>query len=242
MGPEGDAVPRPRKPAGGKTLLFIEDDLETRRYAALALAGLGHRVLEADTIAVGLHLFQSERPDLVILDIALPDGSGLEFSRKARAHKVLARTPIIMLTGKGELDDKAAGFDAGADQYLVKPVAPRELAMWAQALLQRVAFEEGHGGELVAGDVIIDPDANLVRFRNLSIANLTNKEFDLFYCMVKNRPKILSRQFFLSKLWRTVAVDNLVDSHLRNLRRKLPQELADRLQAVPGKGFRYFDG
>lgn len=229
-------------PLAGKTILFIEDDGQTRRYAALALAALGHRVLESDGIAAGFHLFQAERPDLVVLDIALPDGNGLEFCRKARAHKTLARTPIIMLTGKGDIADKAAGFDAGADQYLVKPVAPRELAMWTQALLTRVSYDEGHGGELVAGDLVIDPDSNLVRFRGTAISNLTVKEFDLLYCLVRNRPKVLTRQYFLSKLWRTVAVDNLVDSHLRNLRRKLPQELADRLQAVPGKGFRYFDG
>ena len=226
----------------GKTILFVEDDAQTRRYCALALSSLGHRVLEADGIEVGFHLFQQERPDLVVLDIALPDGTGLDFCRKARAHKVLARTPIIMLTGKAELDDKAAGFDAGADQYLVKPVAPRELAMWVQALLQRLANDAGGGSELVAGDLTIDTEASLVRFKNLTISNLTGKEFDLLYSMVKNRPKILSRQFILSKLWRTVAVDNVVDTHLGNLRRKLPQALADRLQAVPGKGFRYFDG
>ncbi|MBI5202146.1 MAG: response regulator transcription factor [Elusimicrobia bacterium] len=226
----------------GRTILFIEDDAQTRRYSALAITGLGHRVLESEGVEVGLSLFNTERPDLIILDINLPDGNGVDFCRRVRAHPTLARTPIIMLTGKGEMDDKAAGFDAGADQYLVKPVPPRELGMWVQALLQRLAFEEGKGGELVVGDLALNADAQLVRFQNLTISNLTGKEFDLLYALVKNRPKILSRQFFLSKLWKTVATDNLVDTHLRNLRRKLPQALADRLQAVPGKGFRYFDG
>lgn len=231
----------PRPSPTGKTILFVEDDSQTRRYAALALSSLGHRVLQADSAAVGFHLFQTERPDLVVLDRQLPDGDGVEFCRKVRAHKLLSRTPVIMFTAKGDLDDKAAGFDAGADQYLVKPVAPSELAMWVQALLQRLAYDADEGGELTAGDVVIDTASHLVRFRDAPISDLTGKEFDLFYSLVRRRPKVLSRRFILSTLWKTVRVDSVVDAHISNLRRKLPQELADRVQTVPGNGFRYFD-
>ncbi|MBI4346743.1 MAG: winged helix-turn-helix transcriptional regulator [Elusimicrobia bacterium] len=112
--------------------------------------------------------------------------------------------------------------------------------MWVRALLQRLDFAADGGGALVAGDVRIDPDAHLVTFGESTIPNLTRKEFDLFFSLVKSRPKVLTRKFVLSKLWRTVSVDGVVDTHISNLRRKLPQPLADRIQTVPGKGFRYF--
>ncbi|MBI5202148.1 MAG: response regulator transcription factor [Elusimicrobia bacterium] len=226
--------------AAAKTILVIEDDGNTRRALAAALESAGHRVVQSDGVEVGYHLFQTEKPDLIVLDITLPDGNGVDLCRKVRAHKALASTPVIMLTGKGQLDDKTAGFEAGADQYLVKPVLPQELLLWTQALLNRLALDKDEGGKLEAGDIVIDPDAHLVTFGETRIPNLTGKEFDLFYALVKKRPKVLSREWILSTLWRTVAVDNLVDAHMSKLRRKLPQALADRLQAVPGKGFRYF--
>ncbi|MBI4347482.1 MAG: response regulator transcription factor [Elusimicrobia bacterium] len=224
----------------GKTILMIEDDGNTRRAFAAALASLGHRVLESEGIEVGYHLFQTEKPDLIVLDVGLPDGTGYDFCKKVRAHKTLHATPVIMLTGKGQLDEKKEGFESGADQYLVKPVLPQELLLWAQALMNRLALDKDEGGQLEAGDLTIDPAAHLVKFGDVTIPNLTAKEFDLFYALVKKRPKVLSREWILSTLWRTVAVDNLVDAHMSKLRRKLPQSLADRLQAVPGKGFRYF--
>lgn len=229
------------RPVARKTLLLVEDDAETRRGSALFLETVGYRVLQADSVEIGFHLFQAEKPDLVVLDVGLPDGSGIELCKKIRAHKVLAKTPVIMLTGKKELDDKVSGFEAGADQYLVKPVAPRELHLWAQALLQRLAYDTEEEPQLLAGDLAIDAAAHLVRFRDVTIANLTGKEFDLLYSLVKNRPKVLTRRFILSKLWRTVAVDSVVDTHICNLRGKLPPALADRLQAVPGRGYRYFE-
>lgn len=226
--------------ASPKTVLLVEDDGNVRKAAAIALGSVGHRVLESDGVAVGYHLFQTEKPDLVVLDVNLPDGTGTDFCRKVRAHKELATTPVIMLTGKGRYQDKEEGFDAGADQYLVKPVPPKELVMWVRALLQRLDYGADRGGTLVAGDVTIDPDAHLVRFGEATIPSLTRKEFDLFFSLVKSRPRVLTRKFVLSKLWRTVSVDGVVDTHISNLRRKLPQALADRIQTVPGKGFRYF--
>lgn len=227
-------------PTDRKTILLIEDEALSRGAAALALTSAGYRVLETDGIAEGFHLFQKEKPDLVVLDVGLPDGSGVDLCRKFRAHKNLAATPVILLTAKGELGDKESGFDAGADQYLVKPVVPRELLLWVQAMLKRLQFDQGGTGQLEAGELTIDPAAHLVKFRDATILNLTVKEFDLLYFLVRNRPKVLSRPYILNNLWHTVAVDRLVDTHMGNLRRKLPPDLADKLHTVPGKGFRYF--
>jgi len=223
-----------------KTILVVEDDGILRRATAAVLESAGYRVLQSESTEVAYHLFQAESPALVILDLTLPDGSGVDFCRKARAHKTLGKTPIVILTSRRLPKEKAEGFGAGADQFLVKPVPSEELLLWVEALLKRVSFDKDEDGPLVAGDVAVDDAGHLVRFGDAAIIDLTQKEFQLFRALVKLSPKVLSRRFILAKLWRTVAVDGVVDTHMSNLRRKLPQRLADRFQSVPGKGFRYF--
>lgn len=220
-------------------ILLVEDDPGTRTPIKDVLIASGMRVLEAESKAIGLDLFRNQEPDLAVLDVHLPDGTGLEICEAIRKHKSRATTPIIMLTGAGKLEDKEQGFHAGADHYLVKPVHPKELLMWVQALLRRLELDKDPGKTLEAGDVAIDLDAHVVRFKEHQVSNLTNKEFELLYFLVRSRPKVLSRKHILSKLWHTITVDRVVDTHMGNLRRKLPAELADRLQAVTGKGFRY---
>lgn len=222
-------------------VLLIEDDPNTRRMARMAMAAKGYRVLEADSVASGLRQLFGEAPDLVVIDLELPDGSGLDVCRKVREHPTLSATPLVLLTGHGKLEEKLQGFDAGADQYLVKPLDPLELGSWVEALLKRAGPGRGGGPELIAGELTVLPESHLLRYRGREIADLTPKEFDLLAALVKNRPRVLSRQFILSKVWKTVAVDNLVDTHLWKLRKKLPAELADRIQAIPGRGFRYLE-
>lgn len=224
-----------------KTLLIIEDDWSVRSGLAAHLSRSGYRVLEADGAEVGLHEFRSKKPDLVILDINLPDGDGREVCRKIRAHPSLAKTPVIMLTAKGKVEEKGEGFQAGADQYLAKPVTPGEAQMWVEALLRRVGYDKEEPELFELGDLTIDVKGHLARWKGEPIQKLTKKEFELFWFLVKNRPRVLSRERILSELWRTVTVDHVVNFHLSGLRRKLPQALADRLQTVPGKGFRFME-
>lgn len=223
----------------GKLILIIEDDSATRSMVRDLLTPEGHRLLEADGAQVGLNLFRSRKPDLVLLDISLPDGDGYEVCTKMRASETLGATPIIMLTGKTQLKDKLSGFELGADQYLTKPMHPKELLMWVQALLRRVDYDKEVGDKLLAGELVLDLKAHLVRFREQTIGHLTGKEFDLLYYLVKKSPNVLSRKYILSNLWHTIAVDHVVDTHISNLRKKLPPEVSDRIQNVPGKGFRY---
>lgn len=224
----------------GKKILVVEDDGRTRDLVRSALEEKGYLVVEADGAKVGLHLFGAQKPDLVILDIHLPDGSGLDVCRKIRERKDLSTTPVIMLTGRSGLEDKESGFTAGADQYLVKPVAPRELVLWVEALLRRLAYDCSEGDELRVGDLAIDVKAHLVRYGDETVSRLTVKEFELLYFLVGKRPQVLSRKYILSHLWHTIAVDRVVDTHIHNLRKKLPAALAAKLQSVPGKGFRFF--
>src|SRR5581483_8613696 len=122
---------------------------------------------------------------------------------------------VIILTAKNESEIKIAGFKAGADQYLVKPLQPAEFLLWVEALLRRVHYDTEVGDELVAGNLRIDLKARLITFKGQTISYLTNREFDLLYFLVKKRPQVLSR--------------------------KLPPALADHIQTVPGKGLRYME-
>ncbi|TBR25923.1 response regulator transcription factor [bacterium] len=222
-----------------KTVLMVEDDAGVRAPLRAAFEAAGYRVLEADGIAVGLNEFRTKEPDLVVLDVELPDGTGLDACRSIRAHKTLSKTPVIMLTGRGGLEQKGEGFEAGADHYLVKPVHPKELLLWAGSLLRRTGEDAG-AGAVTAGELSVDREAMVARFKGEPLPKLTVKELELLHFLVLKRPAVVSRKHILSKLWRTVAVDHVVDTHIANLRKKLPAEVSDRIQNVPGKGFRYF--
>ncbi len=226
----------------GKTVLVVEDDVTHRGVLETALAAKGYRVLPTDRVDGGWHLFLTQSPDLAILDINLPDGTGVELCERIRKHKDRWHTPVILLTGRGELASKKEGFEAGADQYLVKPVTADEVLMWVEALLRRLALDHDERGKVLkVGELEIDADAHLIRYRGTSMGGLTVKEFDLLHFLVLKRPKVLSRKYILDHLWHTITVDQVVDTHLSNLRRKLPRELADRVQTIPGKGFRFME-
>ena len=222
-------------------ILLVEDDPAVRAYMREALSAAGYAVAEADCLDAARHLVRKEKPALVVLDIQLPDGTGFDFCQEIRSSKALAETPIMMLTALGKLQQKEEGFTAGADQYLVKPVDPKELLLWVEALLRRLKIDAGEMDNIEAGDVLIETNTHIIRFKGQPVPNLTKKEFELLSFLVRRRPRVFSRKYLLSNLWHTVAVDHAVDTHFYNLRKKLPQELALRIQAVPGKGFRYFD-
>jgi len=226
-----------------KSILIVEDNNELALVLKFALAEAGYDVTVSDLMSSGFNIFQNSRPSLVIVDIDLPDGSGLELCKRIRAHKPLSTTPVIILTGHTEMDIKMLGFSCGADQYLSKPITSGELLMWVNALLKRVDLDRyGEAcDKIVAGDLIIESETRLVKYKGGIINTLTTKEFELLCALVKHRPMVLTRKFILSSLWHTVAVDHLVDTHIYNLKKKLPHELADKIQSVPGKGFRFFD-
>ncbi len=222
-------------------ILVVEDEADSRSAAEAALGAAGLRVILGDTVESGWSLFLQHQPDLAILDIQLPDGSGIDLCAKIRGHEKLGATPVIMLTGKGGLDSKKGGFDAGADQYLVKPVLPDELVLWVRSLLRRLALDHGEGDVLRAGELVLDPKAHAVRWQGTAMPRLTTKEFDLLFFLVKKRPRVMSREEILKQVWDTITVDKVVDVHLYNLRKKLPPALADRIQNIPGKGFRFIE-
>ncbi|MFA5138036.1 MAG: response regulator transcription factor [Elusimicrobiota bacterium] len=222
-----------------KTIVVIEDDTRVRDMTRDALQSEGYYVLDTDRLETGWHLIQQRLPDLVVLDLGLPDGSGLDLLGKIRTNPRFSGLPVIVLTAQGDLESKDRGFATGADQYLAKPLSAHELLLWVRALLRRVRMDKGEDRLIQVGDLVVDVAAHVIRYKGTDIPDLTPREFEIFSYLVRKRPQVLSRKHILSILWHTVAVDNLVDTHISNLRRKLPCGLSDRIQTVPGKGFRF---
>lgn len=222
----------------GARILFVEDEGETRAFIRSALADGGYELIEASDLLEGWHYARKQAPTLIIADCNLPDGTGLDLIQRVRADGRLSHTPIIMLTARGQLEDKIAGFKTGADHYLVKPIDAAELRLWVEALLRRIDYVEQDAGVLRGDNITLDPQTHKVTIGPDEVKDLTRKEFDLLYELVRRKPKILSKKYILAKLWRAVLRDNTVEVHIRNIRVKLGGH-AHRVVTVPGVGYRF---
>lgn len=222
-------------------ILVVEDNRETCIMLSAALGDAGFAVHCVGTVKAAKEFFKHSNPCVMILDVNLPDGNGLNICSWVRTAAKQENLPIIALTGQDDLQDKVKGFCAGVDQYLTKPIVMSELVMWVKALLRRVDMDKSGGAVLTVLDLQLDRKSQIVKYRAKPVENLTRREFDLLYALVKNTPRIFSRQEILEEVWHTVALENLVDIHMFNLRKKLPPELSRKIQAVAGRGFRYFD-
>lgn len=143
--------------------------------------------------------------------------------------------PVIVLAGSSKLKCKTKGFLAGEDPY-----PPNEFVARVAAILRRFELTKDGKGLFSGANLKINMEAQIAYYGGTIIGDLTKREFGLLVALVKKSPKIISRKYILSSLWHTVAVPNLVDTHIYNIRKKVPRELADKIQSVPGKGFRYF--
>ncbi|MDD5210628.1 MAG: response regulator transcription factor [Elusimicrobiales bacterium] len=226
-----------------KSILVVEDDKDTLLIIKEMLEAEGYAVIcqmrEADTAAY----LKDNVPDMAILDVGLPDGSGLDLAKKIRSRPATAHIPIIVLTGLGGLDLKKDAFSTGIDQYLMKPMDIEELVLWVKALFRREELSRRfRHSPCRAGEMQVDKESFLVTYKGRTIKGLTSREFQLLAYLVENSPEVISRERIMKDIWHTVAVENLVDTHIHNLRSKLPESAARRIESVYGRGFRYFNG
>lgn len=223
-----------------KHILVVDDESTIREVLRRYLERDGYSVAEASSGAEALRLATENLPDLVILDLMLPGMTGLEAAQNLRA---LDDIPILMLTARGALDDRIAGLEHGADDYVVKPFSPREVLLRIQAILRRA--EEGSGGarEVIEhGTLRLDP-AERVVYRDAEEVSLTAKEFDLLHFLMRNPRQVFSRDQLMDQVWgyEYYGDPSTVTVHIRRLREKVeyrPSE-PERILTVWGVGYKY---
>ncbi|HVA86326.1 MAG TPA: response regulator transcription factor [Candidatus Saccharimonadales bacterium] len=222
-------------------LLVIEDDARLGRLLSRLLGDDRHVVELATDGRTGLELAEDAPGiDVVILDIGLPDISGIEVAKRLRAAG--SPIPILMLTARDTVNDRVAGLDAGADDYLVKPFAYEELAARIRALARRSgASAHREGTRLASGSIELDDGLRRVTVAGRPI-NLSPREFALLECMLRHPGQVMSRDQLLDQAWPFgVAVTlNAVDAYVHYLREKLGPA-ADRIETVRGLGYRIRD-
>ena len=217
-------------------LLLVEDDISLATVVERGLREDGYAVDTAGTVLDAGHLLEVNQYDLVILDLGLPDGNGLDLCRSIRASG--KGLPVLMLTARDGLSDKVSGLDAGADDYLTKPFDYPELTARIRALLRRPA--DAHQPVLEVGDVRLDP-ASRVAWRGAITVPLTAREFSLLEFLLRHPGEVVSREQLLEHVWDANydGLSNVVDVHIANLRRKLASpDGPDPLTTVRGAGYR----
>jgi len=217
-------------------VLVVEDAPEFARVVSTVLENAGHLVRLANTMAKALIEMDLRVPDVVILDLGLPDGDGLDLCRMIRER---SSAYVLMLTGRDDELDKLLGFRLGADDYVTKPFSARELAARVEALLRRPRAEVSIEAARVFGDLTIDTSAREVSVGGVP-ADLTRIEFDLLDTLSVNPKVVFNRQQLLDRVWGPGwhGDDHVVDVHIANLRKKIDKpEAKSRVRTVRGVGY-----
>ncbi|MGD9703780.1 MAG: response regulator [Acidimicrobiia bacterium] len=224
------------------SLLFIEDDDQIRLALRLALEDEGYDVREAATGREGLQMFEDAEPDLVLLDLRLPDMSGFEVCRQLRSNSIV---PIIIVTAQTDTYDMVAGLEAGADDYVTKPVVPKELAARIRAHLRRVQLHETSPASSIGhvatfGDVEVRREQGIV-LKDGKEVSLTKTEFHLLCEFADHAGLVLSRDQLLERVWgyEYLGDSRLVDAHVRRLRVKIEDQPDEPRLIVTVRGIGY---
>jgi two-component system phosphate regulon response regulator PhoB len=221
-----------------KTILVVDDEPQIVRLVRDYLERAGFGVHTAGSGKPALALMRAEKPDMVILDLGLPDLDGLDVTREFRK---ISNAPIIMLTARSEETDKLVGLELGADDYITKPFSPRELVLRVKKILQRGQGSDQEQDRLKFGDLMIDGPRHLVTWRGKKV-DLTATEFKLLMLLAQRRGRVQSRDQLLRDVWDyQSAIDTrTVDTHMRRLREKLGAA-SKFLDTVRGVGYRFVE-
>lgn len=210
--------------SAAKKILIVEDERDILQLVKLYLEKEGFRTVTATTGTEGLKLAKSDKPDLVVLDLMLPEIDGLEICKRLRSATETAMLPIIMLTAKAEESDTVIGLELGADDYVTKPFSPKALVARIKALFRRLdRNQQGDQSIYRYGPVALDLARHEATVHNKEVP-LTAKEFGLLEHLLKNPGRVLTREVLLNTVWGYdyFGTTRTVDVHVRRLKQKIP--------------------
>jgi two-component system phosphate regulon response regulator PhoB len=220
-------------------ILVVDDEPDLLELVRFNLSQAGFRVETAASGRDALEQLRRSPPDLMVLDLMLPDVSGNDICRQVRSDPALADLPILMLTAKSEEVDRVVGFELGADDYVPKPFSPRELTLRVRAVLRRRATSAAAGAGLEHGALRVDPERHRC-FVGGEEVELTAKEFRLLTTLMTRPGRVLTRERLLDEVWGSeiTVTSRTIDTHLKRLREKLGVA-GDLIETVRGVGYRF---
>lgn len=223
-----------------KTILVVDDETAIRDLLRVALEMADYRCIEAADAHEAHALIVDEKPSLILLDWMLPGTSGIELARRMKKDELTASIPIIMLTAKGEEDNKIQGLEIGADDYITKPFSPRELVARLKAVLRRTDSTASLG-PIEAGGLRMDPESHLVTIKGDPV-QMGPTEYRLLEFFLTHQERVYTRSQLLDHVWggNVYVEERTVDVHIRRLRKALQSDDHGRfIQTVRGAGYRF---
>lgn len=223
-----------------KTILIVDDETPIRDMLRVALEMAEYHCLEAQDAQTAHAIIIDQKPDLIILDWMMPGTSGMELARRLKRDQLTCETPIIMLTAKGEEDNKIQGLEAGADDYITKPFSPRELVARLKAVLRRTDTLAS-GDPIIVDGLCLDPSSHRVTIGQTPV-QMGPTEYRLLEFFLTHQERVYSRNQLLDHVWggNVYVEERTVDVHIRRLRKALTLEGHDRfIQTVRGAGYRF---
>lgn len=223
-------------------ILVVEDEAAIRDMLKFTLDSSGYKVIEASNAEEGMRLAEESQPDLILLDWMLPGISGVTMAKTLRQKSFGKNVPIVMLTARGEEEAQVQGFEAGADDYVVKPFSPRALTARIKALLRRQTDDSSQGSDqIIAGRMRLDTVSHRFYIDDAEV-KVGPTEFKLVLFFLTHSNRVFTRSQLLDQVWgvNVVVEERTVDVHIRRLRKILePLGVANYIQTIRGSGYRF---
>ncbi len=229
--------PITRTMAKKPTVLLVDDDPDIREFVTFNLEKEGYAVVTAKDGAEGVEAAKKHRPDLILLDVMMPGMDGIEACEAIRSNPDIATTLIAFLSARGEDYSQVAGFDAGADDYITKPIRPKVLASRVKALLRRNGKDAEPVGSLERGDLSINLEKYQVYLKG-NLIEMPRKEFELLHLLASKPGKVFSRDSIMDRVWGSEVIvgGRTIDVHIRKIREKIGD---DTIKTIKGVGYKF---
>jgi len=218
-------------------ILVVDDEEDILEFLSYNLRAEGYDVIVADNGILAIELAKQQQPSLIILDVQMPDMDGITTCEKIREIPSLKETLVTFLTARSEDYSQIAGFEAGADDYITKPIRPKVLVSRVKALLKRRGITKDTKAIIELGDIVIDKEKHLTTYKGQQVI-FAKKEFKLLKLLISKPGKVFTREEILEKVWGTdiIAGDRTIDVHIRKLREKLADH---NVKTVKGVGYKF---